>query len=107
MGSLKYEPDIGPDTWTARDKYGWGTEIRLNGEQTEKLGITNLRAGTPVKIIGMGIVTRSEEVLEPGDDSGGKDLEISIQLTEITVKATGPANAKKAANVLYGDDDEE
>lgn len=83
--------------------FGYGTEIYLDGEQCEKLGITKaLRVGQPVTIRATGLVTRSTEELEASDDSGGKDVCLSIQITELEVRESGPANAAKAAEILYG-----
>jgi hypothetical protein len=59
-----------------------------------------------VSIRATGVVTRSGEELEAGDDSGGKDVTMCIQLTEIDVKAQGTANALKAAALLYGSDED-
>ena len=86
-------------------KYGYGTEIHLTGEQVEALGITDYRAGQPVMIRALAIVTRSTEELEAGDDSGGKDTTLCLQITDLEVKANGGADAKKAATMLYGDDE--
>lgn len=81
--------------------FGYGTEIYLNGDQCEALGLTRLAAGQTVSIRATGIVTRSTETLEADGDSGGKDLCVSIQLTEADVTPVGTANAAKAARILY------
>ena len=39
-------------------------------------------------------------------DSGGKDLCLSIQLTEADVTPVGTANAAKAARILYDTSDD-
>lgn len=105
LTSLKQEGDEGYDAYRP-NQYGYGTEISLNGEQCEALGISKmLRAGQPVTIRATGVVTRSTEELEAATDSGGKDVSLCIQLTEIEVKANGTANAAKAAQMLYGDDE--
>lgn len=105
LTSLKAEGDEYA-TYPGNNKYGYGTEIHLTGEQCEKLGITKMmRAGQPVTIRATGVVSRSTEELEASTDSGGKDVSFCIQLTEIEVKSTGSANAAKAAQMLYGDDD--
>ena len=101
--SLKQEEDMRP-TYMVDSVYGYGTSICLNGEQCEALGITKMLAGQPVSIRANGIVTRASEELESSTDSGGKDISISIQLTDIEVKNTGAANAKTAAKMLYGED---
>ena len=103
--SLKQEHDEDIAAYRS-NQYGYGTEIHLNGEQCEALGISKMmRAGQPVTIRATGVVSRSTEELEASQDSGGKDIYLCIQLTEIDVKATGTANAKKAAEMLYGEDD--
>ena len=104
LTSLKQEQD---DSLTyTPNMFGYGTEICLNGEQCEAMGLTRIAAGQTVTIRATGIVTRSTEQLEAEMDSGGKDLYLTIQLTEADVKPTGTANAAKAARILYGEDDE-
>jgi hypothetical protein len=104
--SLKQEGDEGMASYRP-NQYGYGTEIHLNSEQCEALGIGKvLRAGQPVTIRATGLVTRSTEELEASTDSGGKDVSLCIQLTDIEVKTTGAANATKAAQMLYGDSDD-
>lgn len=83
--------------------YGYGTEIYLDGEQVEALGIGEFRAGQMVMIRAMAIVKRSTEELEPGTDSGGKDTSLCIQITDLEVEASGGVDAAKAATMLYGD----
>ena len=89
----------------AENQYGYGAQIHLNGEQVEALGIADYRAGQPVMIRALAIVTRASEELEAGDDSGGKDTSLCLQITDIEVKANGGADAKKAATMLYGEDE--
>ncbi len=85
--------------------YNYGTTIDLDGEVVEALGLNGqLAAGQKVTIQAMGVVIRRSEELEAGDDSNGKDTHVCIQLTDIEVKQTGPANAAKAASMLYGED---
>ncbi len=84
--------------------YGYGTEIYLDGEQVEALGITDLvRAGQSVMIRAVGVVKRTTEELESSDDSGGKDMSLCIQLTDIEVEMQGKADPAKAATLLYAD----
>lgn len=85
--------------------YGYGTEIYLDGEQVEALGIGEFRAGQAVTIRAMAIVKRSTEELESGDDSGGKDTSLCIQITDLEVEANGGLNPKQAATMLYGGTD--
>lgn len=87
-------------------EYGYGTMIDLDGETIEALGLNGkLAAGQKVTIQAVGIVVRRSEELEAGDDSGGMDTNVCIQLTDIDVKQTGAANTEKAATMLYGDTD--
>jgi len=103
--SLKNEPDEDVSAYRMNN-FGYGTEIHLNGEQCEKLGITAaMKVGQPVTIRAVGLVTRSAEEIEASEDSGGKEVSLCIQLTEIEVKANGTANAKRAQDILYGDGD--
>lgn len=95
-----------PETETSynRGRYGYGTEISLNPEQCEALGISKMAAGQAVTIRATGVVARSTEELDPSGDDGGTDLSVCIQLVEIEVKATGSNNAAAAATMLYGAD---
>lgn len=102
LTSLKNEPDEGLTAYRMNN-FGYGTEIHLNGEQCEKLGISAaMKVGQPVTIKAVGLVVRSSEEIESSDDSGGKDVSLCIQLTEIDVKANGTASAKRAQDILYG-----
>ncbi len=105
LTSLKQDDDETPDEYRA-PVFGYGTEIHLNGEQTEKMGLKRMAAGQEVTIKATGIVTRSTEEIEASTDSGGKDLCISIQLTAVDVRPTGTANAARAASILYGGNDD-
>ena len=103
MTSLKYEED--EYSTPVREAYGYGTEIRLNGEQCEKLGISEpMRAGQKVVIQAMGFVRSATEELESSDDSGGKDVYLCIQLTDLDLSAEGSPDARGAATMLYGGD---
>jgi hypothetical protein len=103
--SLKQEGDDDIEAYRP-NQFGYGTEIYLNGEQCEALGITKMmRAGQGVTIKANGVVKRSTEELEASMDSGGKDVSMCIQLTEIEVRAVGGSSAAKAAAMLYGDDE--
>lgn len=105
LKSLKQTDEHGIE-YTPR-AFGYGTEIYLNGEQCEALGLTRIAAGQTVTIRASGIVTRATEELEMDEGDGGKDLCISIQLTEADVTPVGTANAARAARILYGAGDEE
>lgn len=105
LKSLKQTDENGIE-YTPR-AFGYGTEIYLSGEQCEALGLSRIAAGQTVTIRASGIVTRATEELEADKDSGGKELCISIQLTEADVTPVGTANAARAARILYGDGDEE
>lgn len=102
--SLKQEEDYGVGTMINPD-FGYGTSICLNGEQTEAMGLSKMAAGQKVSIRAIGFITRSTEELEAGNDSGGRDLSISIQFTEMEIKKAGSSSARGAAAVLYGDED--
>jgi len=100
--SLKREPDDYPTEYF-ENHFGYCTEISLDREQCEKLGITKpMRVGQPVNIRAAGIVVSSSEYLEANTDSGHKDVTVRIQLTEIDVTPTGTASPQKAAALLYG-----
>lgn len=101
MISLEYEGDEYVEYNPS--KYGYGAEITLNGEQCEKLGITSAKAGQPVSIRAVGVITRASEELEASTDSGGKDISICVQLTDMSLEMTGSANPRAASKKLYGD----
>lgn len=104
--SLKNEPDEGFETYRPNN-FGYGTEISINAEQCEKLGITAaMKVGQPVTIRAVGLVTRSTEEIESSMDSAGKDVSLCIQLTEIEIKSNGTASAKRAQDILYGNDND-
>lgn len=104
LTSLKQEGNDDVSEYQA-PVFGYGTEIYLNGEQTEAMGLKRMQAGQEVTLRATGIVTRSTEELEADNDSGGKDLCVAIQLTAVEVRPTGTANAARAASILYGTDD--
>lgn len=104
LTSLKQEEDESMGAEYRQPVFGYGTEIYLNGEQTEAMGLKRMAAGQEVTIKATGIVTRSTEEIEASGDSGGKDLCVSIQLTAVDVRPTGTANAARAASILYGDE---
>lgn len=105
LKSLKNTDEYGVEYTPSN--FGYGTEIYLDADQCEALGLTKLAAGQEVIIRAKGIVTRATEELEADADSGGKDLCVSIQLTEADVKPSGTANAAKAAKILYGESEED
>lgn len=86
------------------NRYGYGTEIYLNSDQCEALGITKMAAGQAVMVRATGVVARSTEELDPSGDGEGTDVTVCIQLMEIEVKATGGNDAAAAATMLYGGD---
>jgi len=87
-------------------EYGYGTELRLDGEIVEALGLNGkLPAGQKVTIQAIGIITRRTEELEAGDDSEGKDTSVCVQITNLDVKPQGNADTAKAATMLYGGDE--
>jgi len=103
--SLKREPDDYPSAYF-ENHFGYCTEISLDGEQCEKLGITKpMRVGQPVSIRAMGVVVHSGECLKADEDSGNKEVTVRIQLTEIDVTPNGSASPAKAAAMLYGEED--
>lgn len=105
LTSLKQDDDDAMDAYVAPN-FGYGTEIYLNGEQVEAMGLKRMAAGQEVTIRATGIVTSSTEELEADNDSGGKDMCFRIQLTAAEVRPTGTANASRAAAILYGDGEE-
>lgn len=85
-------------------EYPYGTRIDLDGEIVEALGLNGkLAAGQKVTIQAMGVVYRRSEELESGDDSGGKDTSVCIQITDLDVKQTGMPDTGAAATMLYGE----
>ena len=81
--SLKREPDDYPTEYF-ENHFGYCTEISLDGEQCEKLGITKpMRVGQPVNIRAAGIVVSSSEYLEANTDSGHKDVDYGLVTREL------------------------
>jgi hypothetical protein len=56
-----------------------------------------------VVIQALGVVESATEELESSTDSGGKDVYMCIQLTDIDMQAEGTPDARGAATMLYGD----
>ena len=83
-------------------KYGYGLRLCLNEDQCEALGITDpLRAGTVVSLQASAIVVAATESVEADGDDAGTDVSLSIQITDLGLKAQGQDS--NAATLLYGD----
>jgi hypothetical protein len=83
----------------SQNKYGYGLCIHLDDAQCEMLGLDkSLPAGTTVKIEATGIVESSGERV---DREGGKgnDVNMSVQITDLGLEATG--TAVSPAKALY------
>lgn len=105
LASMKREADSGFADYNP-NQYGYGLQISLNDDQCEALGITKaLRAGQQVTLRGMAVVVSSTESIESDGDSTGPDICLSLQITDLEVKAQGTANAAKAAAMLYGSEE--
>lgn len=84
------------------DNYPYGLNIYLDEGQCEKLGISKaLKAGTEVMITARAIVVSSTESLERDGDDPGNDVSMSLQITDMGVKAG--VVVRDAAAALYGD----
>lgn len=83
--------------------FPYGLNIYLDEDQCEKLGIAKaLKAGTEVTITARAIVVSSTESLERDNDDKGNDVSLSLQITDMGVKAGGMV--RNAAAELYGSD---
>lgn len=83
--------------------YPYGLSICLDEDQCEKLGISKaLKAGTEVTITARAIVSRSTESVDD-DNDGGNDVSMTLQITDLSLKAQGVV--RNAAAELYGDMD--
>lgn len=82
--------------------YGYGTQICLNGDQVGAMRINDMAAGQRVTISAVGIVTQATSSVDRDSDStNGKELRLTIQLTDMELKKSGAADAAKAAAMLY------
>lgn len=84
------------------DNYPSGLALWLNEDQCEALGLTKaLKPGTEVTLSAKAIVTTSSESLERDGDDKGNDVNVNLQITELSV--TPGSMVRDAASVLYGD----
>jgi hypothetical protein len=98
MVSLKYSD---PDEPGTENQYGWGTEIRLNDDQCQALGISQpIPVGTKLIVTAMAFVCEARSSMEKDDADGGKaDISMSLQLTEMELSQ--PSKGEDMANKLY------
>lgn len=83
------------------DNYPSGLALWLNEDQCEALGLTKaLKPGTEVTLSAKAIVTTSSESLERDGDDKGNDVNVNLQITELSV--TPGSMVRDAASVLYG-----
>ena len=90
-----------------RNEYGYGTEIRLNEDQCQALGITTpMAAGTKVSIEAVAFVKSATQTV--GDDAEDKAPEVymCLQITELGLKAMAGRDKKVMAKSLYADSEE-
>ena len=81
--------------------YPSGLALWLNEDQCEALGLTKaLKPGTEVTLSAKAIVTTSSESLERDGDDKGNDVNVNLQITELSV--TPGSMVRDAASVLYG-----
>jgi hypothetical protein len=84
------------------EAYPYGLQLYLSGDACEKLGISKaLPPGTQVTIQAKAIVASASESLCPD----GKDVSISLQITDLGVDKAGGMSAAAAAKTLYPDND--
>ena len=91
----------------SRSEYGYGTEIRLNEDQCQALGITTpMAAGTKVSIEAVAFVKSATQTV--GDDAGDKDPEVymCLQITDIGLKPMAGRDKKVMAKSLYADSED-
>lgn len=80
--------------------YGWGTEIRLNDEQCQALGITAaIPAGTQLMLNAAAFVRESSSQMPDDADDQGVQYTLCLQITDLEL--TQPNNRDKAASKLY------
>lgn len=97
MVSLKTSEDI--SECCRPSPYGWGTQLNLNEDQCEALGIKEpLRAGQKVLIQAIAYVQSSTERAEEGGEE--TDVCMCLQVTDMELGAV-PTATKSAAEVLY------
>lgn len=91
----------------SQSEYGYGTEIRLNEDQCQALGITTpMAAGTKVSIEAVAFVKSATQTV--GDDSEDKAPEVymCLQITELGLKPMAGRDKKVMAKSLYADSEE-
>ena len=87
--------------------YGYGLQITLTDDQCEALGILGpIKPGTSVGLTAIAMVTRAEESLEEmgegeGGEGGETDTCLTLQITDLEIKAPGVSTAAKT---LYGEE---
>ena len=81
------------------DDYPWGLSIRLDNSTIQKLGLGDLDAEQPVKIVAEGFV--SEDSVNKRNGKTVRTLAIQIQKLAIAQEEEGP----DASETLYGGGD--
>jgi len=84
----------------SEEMYPWGTELRLNDDLVEQLGLVDLRAGDVVTVRGTAFVRHKNERTGDSSDDPEREADVCLQLTEIDVT---PAK-KDRAKEMYGED---
>ena len=99
--SMKTEAEM-PEV--SQSEYGYGTEIRLNEDQCQALGIMKpLEAGSRVSIEAVAFVKSATQTV--GDDAGDKDPEVymCLQITDLGLKPMAGRGKQDMAKALYSD----
>lgn len=110
--SMKMEESSSEMYASKPSPYGYGLCITLTDDQCEALGILGpIKPGTNVGLTAIAMVTRAEEsVEEPGEmgeggemgESGAStDICLTLQITDLEIKAPGVSTAAKT---LYGEE---
>jgi len=80
------------------EDYAWGTQLRFDDIEAEKLGIMGLNVGDEVQIMGMARVISKSQNERQGTETNGH---IEVQVTQLSVS---PQKEKTSqAQRLYGD----
>lgn len=81
-------------------KYPYGLCIQLHKDELEKLGLTTLpKVGAEMKIMAMAYVKSTSAYETQGE---GKDMSVSLQITDMEIQSNQNERNNEAASMLYG-----
>lgn len=106
MIDMKRAPEPKQSTMLGHDgpehdepRYPWGLEIRLEGEELQKLGISQDSLPAVGAQINLTAIARVTTVRSEATQSGGKDVSVSLQIEQMELSGAGD---KGIAQRMYG-----